>query len=109
MSISGAQEATYSFTYGHSYSYAEELNFWVTIIFVPADVQTQLLAETDGENYVTAINSSPTPAFPEMSIELPAELLTMAISGREPSGTIRAVSFLYHNAENLFPNGSQNK
>ena len=69
--------------------------------------QASLISPESGD-YVTTINSSQftNNTFPEMSLELPPEIIQHVSnkSGRE-DGRVRAVSFLYHNVENLFPSG----
>lgn len=65
------------------------------------------MEETKGEDYVTVITTSDftSGVFPEMSIALPADLVT----GSRNEGAVRAVSLLHYNVENLFPSRDENK
>ncbi len=55
------------------------------------------------ERYVTTINSNDfTNEFPQMSIQIPNELIR-EFAGNETGG-VRIISFLFYEVEHLFPN-----
>ena len=62
----------------------------------------KLVTLPENGQYFTTISSEGVrndEAFPEMSIQIPSELIEMFVD----SGVVRAVSYLYYNVEGLFP------
>ena len=60
-----------------------------------------------GGEYVTTINSiNFDNTFPEMSMNIPRELIQMFANNRSGNGTggVRTVAFLFYEVEHLFPN-----
>ena len=72
------------------------------LIFIVVQTQ-QVFGDTEG--YITVISStdySPE-KFPEMSIQIPSELIKKAANGS--SDVVRVVSFLYFHVMDFFPSG----
>ncbi len=70
-------------------------------------VRSQLVS-ADREGYITTVTSKDFPALPHknlMSIEIPYEVVQLADDMNGVSGTVRVVSFLYYDVEDLFPSG----
>lgn len=70
---------------------------------LPPAVHAKLLSPTTEETYVTT-SSTMDSDFPAMSIQIPSGLIGKFSNGGAKD-TVRAVSFLYHNVEGLFPPG----
>ena len=70
-----------------------------------AVLQTQQVSP-DIEEPVTTINSMDfTDTFPEMSLQIPAELIWIFSNASSASGGVRVISYLYYDVGNLFPSG----
>ena len=68
----------------------------------------QLSPEGDASSLVTTINSADfNDTLPEMSLQIPRELIQIVSRSGNGSERVRAVAFLYYNVENLFPSGLQ--
>ena len=85
-------------------------------VYPSTAIQTQLLQPSDGEGRVTVIdtvNFNNSLFFPEqLSIQIPAELIRMFTStntsGNAVNG-VRAISTVYQNVNNLFPQSRPEK
>ena len=82
-------------------------NTYPAILYIAA--QTQLL-QTDTNEYVTAITSEDFTGRPyKMSIQIPSEVLQLQFADSlmdSDDSTVRVVSFLYYDVDNLFPSGT---
>ena len=73
-----------------------------------AVVRIKLVTQPVDGQYLTTISSDGVrndEAFPEMSIQIPSELIEIITNSDGNDGVVRAVSYLYYNVEGLFPNG----
>ena len=68
-------------------------------------MHAKLLTQPEEGNYLTTISSEGVrnESFPEMSIQVPSELIEMFADSDGNDGVVRAVSYLYYNVEGLFP------
>ena len=67
---------------------------------------TKLVTLPEDGQYLTTISSEGVrndEAFPEMSIQIPSELIEIITNSDDNDGVVRAVSYLYYNVEGLFP------
>ena len=68
---------------------------------------TKLVTLPEDGQYLTTISSEGVrndEAFPEMSIQIPSELIEIITNSDDnDGGVVRAVSYLYYNVEGLFP------
>ena len=64
----------------------------------------------ESKTLTTTINSTDfNDTLPEMSLQIPRELVRIVDRSGNGSERVRAVAFLYYNVENLFPSGLQVK
>ena len=68
-------------------------------------MHTKLVTQPEEGKYLTTISSEGVHnegAFPEMSIQVPSELIEILADSYCNDGVVRAVSYLYYNVEGLF-------
>ena len=68
----------------------------------------KLVTLSEDGSYITTISSEGVrneEVFPEMSIQIPSELIEMFVDSDGNDGVVRTVSYLYYNVEGLFPSG----
>ena len=71
-------------------------------------MHTKLVTQPEDGQYLTTISSEGVcneEVFPEMSIQVPLELIEMFADSDGNDGVVRTVSYLYYNVEGLFPSG----
>ena len=57
------------------------------------------------KDYITTINSTDFDIFPEMSIQIPPELIQRLSDASSASGGVRVIAYLYYEVGHLFPSG----
>ena len=80
------------------------------LVIISLVLNTRLLSpEGEPSSLVPTINSADfNDTLPEMSLQVPLELVQIVSRSGNASERVRSVAFLYYNVENLFPSGLPN-